>query len=489
VFDEPLSEAELATALLCEAEQGSRLIVPKKGAALREDGTVKIAIIRPCMSRGRAIRGMRPIYTPTMLREHAGVFTGWPMFRDHAMVVAESVQEAEAEARQQLMRALVEEWGPEDRIEEAVKKVGRSIDDLGGRIVRSWWDPNLVFEDDAEYGYQKGGVVGFALPLPSVRTMIEADAGVLHTSINGYPTGGRPGAAPWNGQLKGMLIEGIRRIPVGSVDWVVRGGAGGRVLVEGEEPAQEREVTSPQSDYGSAGGNDVKIDANTSPDELRRIVQEHAPQLAAVLRESQGQPPAAPAPTAAATADADKPLTRAELAEALQRSQEQFATSLREAQETAKRESDEREALNRQASLFEQEAHRLIEAASKARGGILPQRWVADLKARYTVRPSGPSQALLVEAEMDGETVVKDAITVLREQVEADLDYAKDLIAEAAGRPVVTAQGAGGGAAAGAATGQAPARTWADDLLESGIVERGEDGKPKLDGLFEAMEG
>lgn len=85
--------------------------------------------------------------------------------------------------------------------------------------------------------------------------------------------------------------------------------------------------------------------------------------------------------------------------------------------------------------------------------------------------------------------VTKDAMTVLRETVEADLKYAAKLIAEAAGTPVVRAQGGAEPVeeSAAARTGQKKGQSWATELTGMGILETDDSGKPKLDGLFEAM--
>lgn len=485
----PLTEAELATAILCEsvseaAAAGQPVAPAPPGDVVREDGTVKMAIIRPCISRGRLIRGLSPIYTPTMLREHSGVFTNWPMFRDHAVVIAESdeareVYEQEADARREMFEAICESWqSTEERLTEAVKKVGRSIDDLAGRVTRSWWEPDTVFEDDATFGYQPGAVTGLGLLLPSVREKVAADVGLMHTSINGYPTGGRPGPVPWQTARRGMVIEGIRKVPMGSVDVVVRGGAGGRFLPSPKKPAAkplgEREVSSPESGYASPQMAGIELSNATSADQLRAYVAENAPQLLTVLREGTAATPAAPA------GGDDKPLTRAELAESMREAQESFAKTLAEQAEQSKTERDAAIAAERQASVFETEAHKLIEAAAKARGGFLTGSWVADLKARYTILPSGPASGLLVEATDD-----KPAIEALRENVKDDIEYARKLIAEAAGQPVVRAQGA---AAPGTApTGQQTSSSWAEDL---GLTEKQEDGSVKIDdGIFESMVG
>jgi hypothetical protein len=200
-------EESAAPAVVVPRRNGRRRS-PFEWAGQTRKGTVKIAIIRPCVSRGKRIRGLPPIYTEEMLEANAGVYTGWLMYMDHLTgrlreAVAEYVQEAP----------------------------GRSVRDLGGRILRSWWDPGYEASWDADRGYRRGAVLAEALPQPPVRAIIEADPEILNVSHNCHPTGAVVGTR-W-GQ-KGAIIEGIRREPEGSVDWVPRGGAGGQ-LAEADE--------------------------------------------------------------------------------------------------------------------------------------------------------------------------------------------------------------------------------------------------------------
>lgn len=499
--DYALTESELATALLSEAESGPAQQTPVagEGVVVREDGTIRTSIIRPCISRGARIRNLRVIYTPKMLRENAGVFTGWPMFRDHAIVVSEEMREAieaEADDRQEMIEAICESWmATEARLVEAVKKIGRSVDDLAGRITRSWWDPAVVFEDDAEYGYGVGSVVGLSLLLPSVREVVNSDPGVMHVSINAYPTAGRPGVAA-DGKTKGMAIEGIRRVPMGSVDTVVRGGAGGRFMRSAvEKPAAavtEREVSPVQTAYRPAQMPEVNLTPATSEDQLRAYLAEHAPHLAGALRESStsAAPPAAvPAAANAATGT----LTQADIDSALTRAQESFRTTLQQDRDALREELRGESAVSTAATVYEREAHRLIEAATKgsAEGGFLPPKWAADLKARYSIRPTGPAPALLVEAEVTNDVVTKSAMDVLREQVTTDVNYARDLIAEAAGQPFVAGQGGGSAAERernGDTTGtKTGGRSWLSELDSMGMIEHDDKGQPVTAGLFESM--
>jgi hypothetical protein len=143
--------------------------------------------------------------------------------------------------------------------------------------------------------------------------LVGQNPNLLHTSINAWPTAGKPGT---HRGVKGMVIEGIRKQPQGSLDYVVRGGAGGRLLAqEGEEnvagewptiaeadgwPEEERAfVVSLAESYYSA----PSVEPNTIPDlskltpqQLTEHVQKHVPHLLPALREEATAPSTAPAP-------------------------------------------------------------------------------------------------------------------------------------------------------------------------------------------------
>jgi hypothetical protein len=119
--------------------------------------------------------------------------------------------------------------------------------------------------------------------------------------------------------------------------------------------------------------------------------------------------------------------------------------------------------------LLSAEAHRLIESAEG-----LPPTWKADLKARYSMLPSGPPPALLVEEEEeDGKTLSE--MDVLTRNVKADLDHARDLVAEATGKPRVT--GEGGKKKDDADSGKSVAESkketpyWREQFVDMGIAE------------------
>lgn len=421
VTDPLVEEALTALSLGEERVNGSDLgpllespviISPRQGGALREDGTIKLAIIRPCMSRGRKVMNLPPVYTPRMLERCAGVFKGWPQYMDH------------------LTEGMV----------EAVKRRNRSISELGGRITESYWDPKLRLPDDDDYGYRPGGVVGVSIPQPAIRSMLEADPEILQVSIHGWPTGARPGPVPWDPSKRGALIEGISPTPRGSVDWVVRGGAGGRVLQEDEERALalvEAFYDSPQAERHPQGDETVKPNFNEmSDDEIREWLEENHPDVYAALTEdASAKVPAPAATTPAVSAVPADTVTRddviAAVAEAETRLIESFRTVLTERDAAAEDRAGEIIQEREHQRELRDVAHEMIRTAD----GLTPG-WRAQLREAYAVLPSGPTPALLVEAADD-----KSDEDVLREDVTARIEHALGLIRESAGTPTVRGQG------------------------------------------------
>lgn len=424
---------------------------PKFGPVFNDDGIGKAVVIRPCISRGKRIRGLPPIYTPGMLEANAGVFTGWPMFMDHVP----------------------------PQLAEALAKKGRSVKELGGQVIKPWWQQDFMHEDDAQYGYEKGGTLAEIWATKFIREMVGENANLLHTSINAWPTAGKPGK---HRGVRGMLIEGIRRQPQGSLDYVVRGGAGGRLLPikEGEEnvegewpqiaeadawPEEARSfVVSLAESYYSAPAVDPNDLKNLSPDQLRQLVQEHAPHLLPALSESQANGGTAPVqPDAQRPSLTEEDVRRIfEEATAKQPKPEELREQLREEAEQLVEEREGQRTLSA-------EAHRLIESAE----GI-PAAWKADLKARYSMLPSGPATALLVEEEQDDDGKTLTEMEVLTRNVKADLDHARDLIAEATGKPRVKGEGGRKPEADNDSTPKAQESEkpyWRERFSEMGIVE------------------
>lgn len=425
---------------------------PKFGKVFNAEGVGKAVVIRPCMSRGARIRGLPPIYTPQMLEKHADVFNGWPMFLDHAP----------------------------QAVQEALAKRGRSVKDLGGQLLTGTWNGQYVHEDDKTYGYQKGAVIADIWARPLVREMVSENANLLHTSINAWPTSGKPGAPPWRPGVKGMIIEGIRRQPQGSVDFVVRGGAGGRLLVAegledegawpeiGEWSEQDTRlvVSLAESLYASRHMAD-ELTLPTQPTELRAWLTEHAAHLLPALAES------SPAPSAGggeggSNGSVGVSLTEEDVRRILQEQSsgvptvEEFEQSLREQMQTTLAERDAQRGLSGIAD-------RLIESAV----GI-PPKWKADLKTRYAMLPSGPPSTLLLESAdlqaEDGKTLTPAQVVEAR--VTADLEHVRDLLSEATGKPRVRGEGGSKPDTGESAPQTRPANShWRKSFVELGLAE------------------
>lgn len=426
----------------------------KLGPIFNEQGVGNAVLIRPCMSRGRRVRGLAPVYTPTMLEGAASVFDGWPMYMDH---VAEALAEAMA-------------------------RKGRSVKELGGQVLTGTWAKDFVQEYDATYGYQKGGVLAEVWATPFIRKMVGENADLLHTSISAWPTAGKPGPVPWAPGKKGMVIEGIRKQPQGSVDFVPRGGAGGRLLLaEGEDPderawpepgwsAEETSfvVSLAEEFYASPAMTPPgKKLAEMNAEELRaHLREEGADHLLTALREESAPAPAGPTLTEAdvqrlvateVAKNGAKPVDIDALREELREEFAEQATDLAE-------ERDEQRALSTR-------AHALIEAAE----GI-GTKWKADLKTRYSMLPEGPSPALLVEEDDGGEDGAHRTKTqVLEARVAADLDHSRDLVAEAIGKPRVKGEGGATSKATGRESARKSSRNatpeWRQQFADLGIVE------------------
>ena len=414
-------------------EASTQIIVPKKGPLFEhlggEEYRGKFALIRPCQSRGRAIRGFQPIYEGAMLAEYAAVFSDWPMYGDH------------------LTEALAEEFM------EKLQERGRSIKELGGRVASSWYDPELVMEGDDEKGYRKGGVVGWVHPQPWSRQMLEADRHILQTSINAWPTAVKVGRPSWDSSKKGAVIEGIRRKPMGSVDFVFRGGAGGAPLAVSEEDRQLA-VTILESAYpspreGNRTEQNVKKLAEMSHDEIRALPKD---QLVKLLKEEGGEAVAETVAEAiqlggsggsgngngngnGGPADGT-PLTAENVAEMLaeheRKLREGFESELKKARDEGDTELRERE----DARSLEAVAHTTLQ---EAKDNGFPQAWVDQLKPRYTVTSAGIGTGLkLAEADLsDGEGQKVEPADAMRERVKADVAEAIKLIEAGGGKPRV----------------------------------------------------
>lgn len=431
----------------CIEEGVGRVVVPSKGKLFAPDGTVSVAVIRPCVSRGKRIRGLPPIYEPSMLGKNASVFEDWHMWMGHMSVEA--------------LEALQEEL--EEQLQEAVS-ARRLFSELGGRVQKTWFDPDFKAKGDDSAGYRPGAVMGKVIPYPASRQILEADPDGLHVSIAAWPTSARASSPSWDASQKGMAIEGFRRSPRGSVDWVLRGGAGGRPVAGKLSEAEQAAVSSLGTYYSAARKEKTDMpDLKTMTlEQLREQLKADNPALARELKieEAVVTPPAKETPAAAPSGG----LTQADLDRAVREAEERvtatFTTKLTEAETGVEEAIEEALAEARLAESHEALAKRLITKSG------LPPRWQDDLLRRYSVLPSGPSQALLTEEELDDKGATVSAAEVLKHRVAEDIQHARDLIEESGGSPRVTSLGGGGG---GKKTAAAPKNSaFRDFLSESG---------------------
>lgn len=401
-------------------ENQSQLVIPKRGKVFNEDGVGKFSIIRPCQSRGRPIRGLQPIYESQMLARNAAVFKGWPMYIDH------------------MDEQLAEE------VAEFLRERGRSLNDLGGRLINTFYDPELTFEDDEEYGFRKGGVVGEVIPQRKTREMCEDDPGCLNVSINAWPTKVSVGSPTWDRSKKGAVIEGIRPKPMGSVDFVFRGGAGGRPLTEEERRST---VSLLEAAYDSGHDDDrpkgdpVKKKLSElsqdeikalKPEELKEIVERDAPHLAeafAPKKEKKDEP----------VVEGEGTITAEQLNEALTKQRtaivEEFSEKLSENEEKAREKADEivkeREGLR---TLSEFAEGKLAEVQKNG----LPAEYVTEIRKGYLLLASGARPGLLVEEDVtDDDGNKMTAEQVIEERIKGDVKTAIKLIEAAGGTPRV----------------------------------------------------
>lgn len=423
----------------------SRVVVPKRGKLFADDGSMKVAIIRPCVSRGKRIRGLPPIYESSMLREHAKLFSDTPMYMDH--VLAEALEEMAEDLKEVSEDLFI-----------ALQERARSIHELGGRVAEAWWDNDLIFEDDDEYGYQKGGVVGKVFPQPKPKQMLEADPGILQCSINAFVTGAKIGRASWDNSRRGALVEGIRRAPRPSVDWVFRGGAGGRPLLQESEEFRAAAVSLLEAAYTSGApgekpkrkktkdmdGKDKKKLSELSKEELAARLREEGLETLAESVENPTPTPAAPQ----ATEGADKPVTAGDVQRMIQEGLGQVVESVGARIEESHSSVEERASQLVQ----EREELRTLESAAakvlnEANKNGLANALTEELRGRYTLFPSGPASGLKVaESELqvqEGEqTVTKTPAQIVEARVRRDINHAIKVLRESGGTPEVTGFGA-----------------------------------------------
>lgn len=400
-------------------EGAGRVHVPKKGSIFEEDGSVQVAVIRPCISRGKRIRGLAPIYEADMLGKNARVFEGWHMWMGH-------LTEGLAEAVD----------GLQEKLEEAAanRNIAR---DLGGRVTETWFDPSYVGSDDDSMGYRPGAIMAKVIPYPAAKAILECDPQGLHVSIAAWPTSARKAKTSWDGNQIGMAIEGFRATPRGSVDWVLRGGAGGRLDERTLKEAEAVAVSALEGYYSPPRVTDPDPSEETMAEiDFTNMTQE---QLLENLKES--NPDLHKKLTAQVAGQVETRLLEANpglseekvaeivskaVSEAVEETETRLTAKIEEAESGTSELLEEREGYK----LLEKAAEKQIKAA-----GLKPKA-TQDLLNRYRVLPSGPTNALLVEA-----TDEASAEEVLREKIEADITYVQELLEEASSGPQVRGLG------------------------------------------------
>ncbi len=192
------------------------LEAPGGDGIFNPDGTVTAVIIRPCDGRGPGARK----YGAAMLARDAPTFSGLPSYLNHL----------------------------DPRAQKAAGKLRRGPEELAGELRECYWDPTYTAPDDAQFGYERGAVVGKFMPASDlVESLLRRIPSQLKFSINSQATGLRP--IRRKDGSKGWLVEGMANDPENcSVDLVTAAGAGGRVaaLLESAEitNARRREMST-----------------------------------------------------------------------------------------------------------------------------------------------------------------------------------------------------------------------------------------------------
>jgi hypothetical protein len=378
-------------------------------------------ILRPCLGKGRG----RHVYEAKMLQENAGKFAGWRQYIDHL--------------------------SPEAR--RAAKGLPRSIRDLGGRIVESYWDGDVP--PDEKKGFEQGAVVGWSLPTPFIRELAENDPELVEASISANATGVQPtmrdGKRAW-------LVEGIE--DHGSVDWVTEAGAGGRVVqlmeaayeedgmgllesMTDEEFVRYVEEVRPhllvEQDNGNGDGDEDE-DAAALEDMIAKLLKRN-PKLTRAQAEAMAKQALSSQESVTEAHDHegdDMGVTPEALQEALQ--SEDFRSALDETINARVKElvesavADERELIraearadaDRQLDLRDMRdaAHRQISEAK------LPDAFSKRAKALFEITDDGATAALDVVDDVDDDgNVTKKAEDKLQEAVTAVVQEQRDLVA------------------------------------------------------------
>jgi hypothetical protein len=423
-----------------------------------------IHILRPCVGKGKG----RHVYESKMLQENAQKFAGWRQYIDHL--------------------------SPEAR--RAAKGLPRSIRDLGGRIVESYWDGDVPA--DPSKGFEQGAVVGWSLPTPFIRELAENDPELVEASISANATGVQPtmrdGKRAW-------LVEGIE--DRGSVDWVTEAGAGGRVVALMEAAYEEDgmgllesmtdeefiayvEEVRPHllTEQSDGDAEDAEDGGDDELEEMVARMMKRNPKLTrgqaeAMAKKALSNKTVAEAET---TEETDMgAITPEALQEALQSEDfrsvldpivEERVKSLVESAVADERElirAEARADADRQLALrdMRDDAHRRITEAK------LPDAFASRAKAQFEIREDGPTPGLDVVDDVDDDgAVTTKAADKLQEAVDAAIQDQRELLAAA--NPT-TVRGQGPGAPAKRGEGEEEPKKGEGTLYGSVLQEAGVD--------------
>jgi hypothetical protein len=413
-------------------------------AAAREEQErsklLPLHILRPCLGKGKG----RHLYEAKMLEENATKFAGWRQYIDHL--------------------------SPEAR--RAAKGLPRSIRDLGGRIVESYWDGSVPPNPDK--GFDQGAVVGWSLPTPFIRELAENDPELVEASISANATSVQPimrdGKRAW-------LVEGIE--DRGSVDWVTEAGAGGRVVALMEAAYEEDgmgllesmtdeefiayvEEVRPHllTEQSDGDAEDAKDGGDDELEEMIARMMKRNPKLTRGQAEAMAKKALAQSSSSVAEAEITKEtdmgaITPEALQEALQSEDsrgaletiigplvEERVKTLVETAVAGERElirAEARADADRQLELrdMRDDAHRQISEAK------LPGAFTDRAKALFEITDDGPTSTLDVVDDVDDDGhVTKKAADKLQEAVDAAVQDQRELLA-AANPTTVRGQGPG----------------------------------------------
>lgn len=410
-----------------------------------EDGSFNVCVIRPGQSIGRS----RKVYTADMLERESGTFKGWPMFENH-----------ESPA-----------------VRRARGHIPRSPADLRGELVESRWDPDFTTPDDEALGFDKGAVVGRAMPTKPLRDLLETIPRALKLSIKAYATSFRDGI--YHGR-KAELVEGFDKETPGSVDVVTKAGAGGHVLALQE------------SGYDREHGDAERALEDLGDDDLVHHVSQHRPHLLPLIESAVDDSPAD-------LDDDERAVEESEMGEVDTKALEEAAAKGAQTALTAFVGGDDFKSavkavvtplVESEVAASTDETRELLEsgmvprrqvelrdlrtiAHDKIKASKLPEPFIEDLLLRYGLEESAdgelhPRPALDVTAEMDGEKVTKTARKALEESLDEDIE--RERVKLAAARP--TRVSGLGASTAGDGEGRKRQRA----VEESGEDGDGEDG-------------